>query len=223
MYLNLVHIKDPAGMAPQHAYLVDQDKNPVSLSAKNILWEDDAVSPRMPTVSGSKHLDKLASDYNLDVRVPVQWRSKGPNRCETCEDAKVSVQTVACEGVFAHLAETANTHVRRKLLLDKEVECGVCFESKPFREFLVPECGHAYCKDCYLKWLKTEPKKCCSSGCAAALNRYNTPETHSDFYPLWLRDMPDDEAAATSSADAAAARGSQDVVRTQGAFCFRAV
>ena len=178
---------------------------------------------RVPTVSGSKHLDELASAYDLDVRVPVQWRSKGPNPCETCQDAKVSVQTVACEGVLAHLAETANTHVRRKLLLDKEVKCGFCFESKPFREFLVPECGHAYCKVCYLMWLKAKPNKCCSSGCAAPLNRYNTPETHSDFYPLWLRDMPDDEAAATSSADAAAARGSQYVVRTQGAFCFRAV
>jgi hypothetical protein len=33
-------------------------------------------------------------------------------------------------------------------------------------------------------------------------------------------DMPDDAAA---SADAAAARGNDYVVRTQGAFCFRAV
>ena len=178
---------------------------------------------RVPPAAGSKELDELASAYDLEVRVPVQWRPRGRDHCETCQDAKVSVQTVACQGVLAHLAETANTHVRRKLLLDKEVECGFCFESKPFREFLVPECGHAYCRDCYLRWLAAEPNRCCSSGCAAPLSRYNTPETHSDFYPLWLRDMPDAEAPAASSPDAPAARGNQYVVRTQGAFCFRAV
>jgi hypothetical protein len=177
---------------------------------------------RVPADSSSKQLDELASAYDLEVRVPVAWRPRGRDHCETSKDAKVSVQTVACQGVLAHLAETANTHVRRKLLLDKEVECGVCLESKPFREFLVPECGHAYCRDCYLRWLAMEPDKCCSSGCAAPLRRYNTPETHSDYYPLWLRDMPDDEAAAASSADAPASRGNQYVVRTQGAFCFRA-
>jgi hypothetical protein len=174
---------------------------------------------RIPPDSRSRQLDELASAYDLKVRVPVPGRARGKDHCETCQDAKVRVQTVACEGVLAHLAETANTHVRRKLLLDKEVECGFCFESKLFRDFLVPECGHAYCKDCYLKWLEIEPDKCCSSGCAAALSRYNTPEKHSDFYPLWVKDMPDD----ADMADAAAARGNEYVVRTQGAFCFRAV
>jgi hypothetical protein len=181
---------------------------------------------RIPPASCSRQLDELASAYDLEVRVPVQGRARGRDHCETCQDAKVSVQTVACEGVLAHMAEAANTHVRRKLLLDQEVECGFCLESKPFRDFLVPECGHAYCKECYLRWLAMEPDKCCSSGCAAALRRYNPPEKHSDFYPLWVRDRPADEAAATAagaSAAAAAAGGNDYVVRTQGAFCFRAV
>jgi len=184
---------------------------------------------RRPPNAADRSLDELAAAHDLEVRIPVVGRPRGRNFCATSQGAKVTVHTEACTGVLARLAEIANTHVRRKLLLDKQVECGFCMESKPFREFLEPECGHAYCRNCYLRWLAADPGRCCSSGCAVPLSRYNTPETHSDFYPLWVDDVTAsfvDAPTAGASADAPAARsqstGNHYVVRTR-AFCFRAV
>jgi len=178
-----------------------------------------------------RQLDELAAAYDLEVRVPVPGRPRGRDHCETCQGTTVTVQTEACTGVLARLAEIANTHVRRKLLLDKQVECGFCMESKPFREFLVPECGHAYCKDCYRRWLAANPHSRCPQGCAVLLSNYNAPQNHSDYYPLWVDDAAASSVHAPSagaSADAPAARhssqstGNHYVVRTR-AFCFRAV
>lgn len=183
---------------------------------------------RIPADAGVKVLDDLARRFeHLEIRVPVTWRPKGRNHYETCKDAKVSVQKVAREGVLAHLFDSANTHVFRKQLLDKEVKCGFCMEFKTFRTFLVPNCGHAYCSDCYRRYLASNPNKCCANGCAAQLSIYSRPESHSDFLPLWIytsdeadgKSSPSSQAPAAdpAAAGSAAASGNEYVVRT-GAF-----
>ena len=62
----------------------------------------------IPPDAALKELDELAAAYNLTVRVPVVGRPRGRNHCETCQDAKVTVQTEACQGVLARLAEESN-------------------------------------------------------------------------------------------------------------------
>jgi hypothetical protein len=86
-----------------------------------------------------KNLEDVATRDNVKIRAPVHWRPRGPDHCQTCDEARVSVQTVACEGVFTGLAAAVETHVRRKLLLANSYECGMCCDTKLFRDFVVTE------------------------------------------------------------------------------------
>ena len=93
----------------------------------------------IPADCESKNLEDVTTRDNVKIRAPVQWLPRGPDHCQTCNEARLSVQTVACEGVFAGLAAAVETHVRRKLLLANSYECGMCCDTNLFRDFVVTE------------------------------------------------------------------------------------
>lgn len=36
----------------------------------------------------------------------------------------------------------------QRLFIDATIRCGICLESKAASEFLLADCGHAFCKEC---------------------------------------------------------------------------
>jgi len=87
---------------------------------------------RIPANADSKHLEDLAAQHDLEIRSPVAARGRAR---ETCLGARVSAQTVAGEGVIAHLADAAETHVRRKQLLARTSCAAVVFRPRPSDTF----------------------------------------------------------------------------------------
>jgi hypothetical protein len=117
-------------------------------------------SAKFTTQSSLKICSAQSADVQLRSMVNMQ------SFVHTQARLRLEFRPYAHAGALAALAER---HIRRKLMLEKPLECSICGEEKLFKFFRVPACGHACCETCYCSMVDLYNRQTCPV-CSAPLS-----------------------------------------------------
>ena len=132
-------------------------------------------------------------------------------RSKLQKNACIRVKNI--QTVMADLLADADMYANRLQFNETTFECGLCGDETRFRHSMIAPCGHVFCKNCYLDWLKKSPHgkdTVCPNGCPVPFIHRYTPYTFPiEMTPMYVKhgnvkDLEAKEAAAAAAAAAAA-------------------
>ena len=147
----------------------------------------------------------------LNVRVHGHRHGEEVMRSKFQKNACIRVKNI--QAVMADLLADADTYAQRLRFNETTFECGLCGDETRFRHSMIAPCGHVFCKNCYLDWLKKSPHgkdTVCPNGCPVPFIHRYTPYTFPIEMTLMyvkhgnVKDLEAKEAAAAAAAAAAA-------------------
>jgi hypothetical protein len=168
---------------------------------------------------GEAYLDlaevvKLAQEHDYKLQVSAFGFRHGNEKMKILYQEHACIRPKNIEAVMADLQSDVDMYAQRLRLNETTFECGLCKDEKKFTSSMISSCGHVFCKECYLEWLKKSPlgNDCvCPNACPVPFKFHYTPYTFPEELTLRykvqgnVKDLEAKEAAAAAAAEAAAA------------------
>jgi hypothetical protein len=190
-----------------HAWLVGEPR----------FYPTDKHMARIEVPANGERLDLeilvgMAEKQGTLLKVRVHGIRHGQEEMKSKFQKNACIRVKNVQAVMASLFADADMYAQRLGFNETTFNCSLCHNERRFRTSMIAPCGHVFCKECYLTWLKMSPsgyKTTCPCKCPVPFRERATPYTFPIEKTLTYKasgsekDLEAQEAAA-AAAEAAA-------------------